>query len=115
VEPSDGRRHPPASSRKTVEEIKGELEADLLATISPSLNLSPDQPFGQFNAAYSKKLAELWEVAAVAYNAFDRDAAEGRLLDNVGSLTGTPRDPARKSTVTCTVVLGAGFSQPPAR
>ena len=97
---------------KTVEEIKGEIEDDLLATLSPSLNLSPDQPFGQINAAHARKLAELWEVAAVAYNAFDRDAAEGRLLDNVGTLTGTPRDPARKSTVTVSLGLNAGFSQP---
>lgn len=97
---------------KTVEEIKAEIEDDMLATISPSLNLAPDQPWGQINAAQSKKLAELWELAAVAYNAFDRDAAAGRLLDNVGSLTGTPRDPAKKSKVTVDLVLGASFSQP---
>jgi uncharacterized phage protein gp47/JayE len=97
---------------KTIEEIKAEIEDDMLATMSPSLNLSPDQPWGQINAAQSKKLAELWEVAAIAYNAFDRDAAEGRLLDNVGSLTGSPRDTAKKSKVTVDLVLGASFSQP---
>lgn len=97
---------------KTIEEIKGELEADQLETLDPTLVLSPDQPFGQINAAHSKKLAELWEIAQVCYNAFDRDAAEDRLLDNVGGMTGTPRAKARKSLVACTVNLGAAFSQP---
>jgi uncharacterized phage protein gp47/JayE len=96
---------------KTVEEIKAETEADQLSTVNPALNLSADQPFGQFNAIFSKKLAELWEVAAVAYNGFDRDAAEGRLLDNIGALTGSPRNSARKSTVSCNCVLGAGFTK----
>lgn len=96
---------------KTVEEIKAELEADQLETIDPALVLSPDQPFGQFNASYSKKLAELWEIAGIAYNAFSRDASEDRLLDNIGDLTGTPREPPRKSVVTCALDLNAGFSQ----
>lgn len=96
---------------KTLEEVKAELEADQLATIDPTLNLSPDQPVGQLNASYSKKLAELWEVAAIAYNAFDRDAAEDRLLGNIGDITGTPREAARKSKVTVDLVLGASFSQ----
>lgn len=100
-------------TKKTLEEIKLELEADQLATIDPALNLSADQPVGQLNAAFSKKVAEVWELAEVAYNAFDRDAAEDRLLDNVGSITGTPRRGSTKSTVDCTVNLGAAFSQAP--
>ena len=97
---------------KTVEELKAEIEDDQLATISPTLNLAPDQPIGQLNAAFSKKLAELWELGGVAYHGFDRGASEGRLLDNIGDLTGSPREPARKSTVTVTLNLNAGFSQP---
>lgn len=96
---------------KTIEEEKASIEADELSTIDPALNLQPEQPVGQLNAIVSKKLAELWELGAVAYNAFDRDAAEGRLLDNIGALTGTPREPARKSQVTVTLTLGAGFSK----
>jgi hypothetical protein len=97
---------------KTIEEIKLDIETDELATIDPTLVLSADQPIGEINAAVSKQLAEVWEVAQIAYNAFDRDASEDRLLDNLGSLTGTPRSRAKKSVVTCTVTLGAAFSQP---
>lgn len=96
---------------KTVEEVKADIEADLLENLSPALNLSATQPLTQINAAHARQLALLWELGSVAYNGFDRDAAEGRLLDNCGALTGTPRQPARKSTVTVTLNLNAGFSQ----
>lgn len=95
---------------KTVEELKAEIEAEQLETIDPSLVLAPDQPIGQINAIVSKKLAEVWELAAVAFNAFNREAAEDFLLDNVGSLTGTPREESKKSLVTCTLDLDAAFS-----
>lgn len=97
---------------KTIEEIKAEIDDDLLSTVDASLNLAPDQPIGQINAAHAKKLAELWELGQVAYNGIDRDNAEGRLLDNCGALTGSPRDPARKSVVVMSLNLNAGFSQP---
>lgn len=97
----------------TIEEIKQDIEDEQLAVVDPALNLSPSQPIGQLNAVFSRKLAEAWEALAVAYNAFDRDAAEDRLLDNIGALTGTPRDPARKSEVPVTLNLNAGFSRAP--
>jgi uncharacterized phage protein gp47/JayE len=104
---------PEGFTAKTIEEIKGELEADQLETIDPALNLAADQPVGQLNAAVSKKIAEVWELVAVAYNAFNRDAAEDRLLDNVGSLTGTPRLGKTRTEVTCTCNLNGGFSALP--
>lgn len=97
-------------TKKTIEEIKAEIEDEQLSTIDPALNLSSNQPLAQANAIFAKKAAEIWELAEVAYNGFDRDSAEGRLLDNVGSLVGTPREAARKSEVTCTVNVNAGFS-----
>jgi uncharacterized phage protein gp47/JayE len=96
---------------KTVEEIKDEIETDELDTIDPSLNLQPEQPIGQINAIIAKKLAEVWELAQVAYGAFDRDSAEGRLLDNIGALTGTPREGVSKSLVAVTLDLDASFSK----
>lgn len=98
-------------TKKTVEEIKQEIQDDQLSNVSPTLNQASNQPLGQMNAATSKKAAEIWELAEVAYNAFDRDAAEGRALDNLGTLTGTPREVAKKSKVTCTVNVNASFSQ----
>lgn len=93
---------------KTIEEIKASIEQELLATIDPALDLAPDQPMGQIVGVFSKKVAEIWEALAVAYNAFNRAAAEGALLDAIGLLTGTLREPARKGLVTCTVNLNAG-------
>jgi uncharacterized phage protein gp47/JayE len=98
---------------KTIEDIKGEIEDDLLANLDPSLVMSPDQPLGQINAAHSKKLAELWELGQVAYNGFNRQAADGAQLDNVGDITGTPREVARKTRVLCTVNLNASQSYTP--
>lgn len=97
---------------KTIEIIKTEIEDDQLSTISPALNLQSNQPIGQLNASYAKKCAELWELGQFAYNAFNREAAEGMQLDNIGTITGTPRNGPKKSLTTCTLVLGASFSQP---
>ncbi len=90
---------------KTIQEILGEIGAEQLATVDPALDISPDQPLGQINGIYASKLAELWEGLAVSYNAFNRGAAEGFLLDAIGLLTGTLRLPATKSKVTATVNL----------
>lgn len=96
----------------TVEEIKDSIETKQLTVVDATLVLSPDQPLAQINGIISEKLAELWEGLGVAYNAFNRGAAEGTLLSNIGDITGTPAEPATKSTVTCTVNLGVSFSQP---
>jgi uncharacterized phage protein gp47/JayE len=47
----------------------------------------------------------VWEVAQVAYNGFNPDAAEGFLLEKLSGLTGTLREGATKSTVTLDVDL----------
>jgi len=98
---------------KTIEEINAEISADQLSTVDAGMNQSSSTALGQLNGVVAKKAAEIWEVAQVAYNAMNRDAAEGVLLDNIGSLTGSPRLPAAKSLVTETVNLGISFSQGP--
>lgn len=100
-------------TKKTLEDIKNDLEEDQLANIDPALVLASNQFLGQINASVSKKAAELWELAEVAYNGFDRASAEGRQLDNLGSLTGTGRGGARKTLVVCTLGLDASKSYTP--
>ncbi len=97
---------------KTLEQILDEIGAEQLATIDPALDISPDQPLGQMNGIVSKKLAEIWEALAVAYNGFNRAAAEGGLLESIGLLTGTTRLPATKSRVLQTVNLDATTTLP---
>lgn len=93
---------------KTLEQILTDIEEDQLANIDPELDTSPTQPLGQINGIMAKKLAELWEVAQVCYNAFNRGAAEGVLLQNIGALTATPIKQATKGTVTLTCNLNNG-------
>lgn len=96
----------------TVEEIQAELNEQLLTNVDPALVLSADQPLAQITGIMAEKFAELGELSQVAYNAFNRHAAEGFALDNIGDLNGTGRNPATKSFVTAQVTLGASFSQP---
>ncbi len=100
-------------TKKTIEDIKLGIEEDLLSNLDPTLVQEASQPIGMLNAAFSKVAAELWQIAEVAYHGFNRAAADGVQLDNVGALTGTPREAARKTLVECSLDLNASFSQAP--
>lgn len=83
---------------------------------SPALgadwDTSAESPSGQLNASIATKLAELWELAAVLYNACDPRNASFAALDAVCSLTGTVRSPATKGTATLTLRVAAGRTIP---
>lgn len=98
---------------KTVQEIVDELEQAELSTIDPALDLSPTEPLGQINGIFASKLAEVWELLAVAYNGFNPDAAEGFLLEALCALTGVKKEKQRKTLVLCTLNLAAGQSYVP--
>src|SRR6516165_6331127 len=91
--------------KQTADEIRAEIEADVLATADGSLDLSPTEPLGQFITILAEREAQLQELAEQLYHMLDRDASEGVSLDNLGLLTGTLRKAARKTTVTATVNL----------
>jgi hypothetical protein len=82
--------------------------ADLLATIAADLDVSPLVPLGALVAVDASHNAELWEVGQVAYNATNRAAAVGPQLDNIGALSGCPRQRATYSSVWC----GCAFTAP---
>jgi uncharacterized phage protein gp47/JayE len=84
---------------KTIEEILDELSTQQKAEIDSTLNTAPDEPLGELNGIFAAQLREIWEVAQVAYNGFNPDAAEGFLLEKLSALTGTLREGATKSTV----------------
>ncbi len=86
--------------RKTVEVILDEVEVDQREDIDPALDQSSSSFVGQNNGIISSQLGEAWEVLETAYNAFNRSAAEGVALDNVGELTGTTRNNAVATIVT---------------
>ena len=93
---------------KTIEEILAELSTQQRAEIDATLNTAPDEPLGQLNGIFAAQLREVWEVAQVAYNGLNPDAAEGFLLEKLSALTGTRRAAATKSRVPVLVNLDIG-------
>lgn len=94
----------------TFDEIKLEIETELLATVDPALDLSPDQPMGQIVGIVAQREARQNELLSVAYGGFDPRSAEGFLLDGVCAFTGTTRDGATKSRVSANIDVDAGFT-----
>lgn len=103
---------------KTIEEIVDEMSTQEKAEIDSTLNTSPDEPLGELNGIFAAQVRELWEVAQVAYNGYNPDAAEGFLLEKLSALTGTLREGATKSTVSLscdldlatTITAGTSFA-----
>jgi uncharacterized phage protein gp47/JayE len=88
---------------KTLTEIKAEIEASILAVFGAEFDVSAESPLGQLIAVFAEREAAQWDAQEQVYSAFVRDGATGQSLDNLGALTGTPRAPARASTVTATL------------
>lgn len=93
---------------KTLEQIKAEIQDDIRADVDPGFDLSTQSPWGQLVGIFSSKLRECWEVMRELYSARDRNNATGQSLDNVGALTGTPRNEATFSRVLCTINIDPG-------
>lgn len=83
----------------TVEEIVNDTNATILAKIDPSLDLSPDQPQGQWIGVNADREASAWEAMATIVSSFDPASAEGALLANICSITGTFKQQATYSKV----------------
>lgn len=92
---------------KQFADILADLQAAVLANVSASLDLSATTPEGQILTICANEIAQAWEVAAAVFNAYNRDDAEGVALDNIGDLTGVPREGASATQVLCTVTLTA--------
>jgi len=86
----------------TISDLDALIVADQRALIDPNLDTDPDSPTGQLNGIFESHLREVWEVAGIAYNGFDPDAAEDFTLDSLCALTGTTRAPATPSRFTAT-------------
>ena len=94
--------------KKTLDDIKTEIEDDMKSEVNPQLNVLATGIVGQQIGIFSDKLREAWDVLAAVYAAQYPDSASKASLQNVGSITGTLGLPATKSTmtVTCTGVVG---------
>jgi uncharacterized phage protein gp47/JayE len=91
---------------KPLSVCKQELEAVFRAAgLDPS---DPRSVEGQLVGGLAEREAALWDLAEDVYRAMDPDANEGDAQDAVAAITGTLREPAKKSTVTLTAAGTAG-------
>jgi uncharacterized phage protein gp47/JayE len=86
--------------------------AGLRASISPVLDVSTDQPTGQFIKIQTEQIQAIAELLQELHSAIDPDQATNRSLDAVSSITGTYRRAATHGSVTLTLTLGAAITVP---
>lgn len=95
-------------NRKTSEDIQTDLETAQKGAISPLLDTSGLSAIGQNNAIFTSQLSGVWEALEQSAKQFDPLNAEGEALDSVCALTGTLRQPARRTVVQCNCLLIPG-------
>lgn len=100
---------------KSLQDIKTELEAEYRAKLGASIDTSPESVLGQIIGIHAEREAELWELGLAIWASQYPDSASDVSLDNVAAITGTLRDPPRRSTVTATWTGTAGTVIPAGR
>ena len=91
----------------TIDEIKGEIEAELKSKIDPSIDVSATSTLGQVIGVFSERERLLWLLLRDVYTAFTPGGASGQSLAELALITGTKKQSATYSTVTATVNLNA--------
>ena len=97
---------------KTLEEIKAELEADLISALGAETNVTSTSVLGQLIGLFASSNREVWEAIESVYKSFDVDQATGSSLDAMAALSGSIRLAATKSTVTGTINIDNGVTVP---
>ena len=87
----------------TLEDRLDRVVGLLRAAISPTLDLSTDQPSGQFVKILTEHVQEVVELLQELHSSIDPEQATGAALDALCSITGTYRKAATKGTVTLTL------------
>lgn len=97
-------------SPRSLAEIVETLEDSLRARISDKLDLSERTVLGNVVQIFADHLAQVEQLVAEAYDAFDPTAASDDRLVALALLTGVPRRGATKGLVTATLNLSAAFA-----
>lgn len=87
---------------KPLEDIQSDLESRFRSVFGAAISLIAQSIFGQLIGIIADRLTDLWQLALALYNATTREGAVGVQLDNVGALTGSAREQATYTKVTCT-------------
>jgi uncharacterized phage protein gp47/JayE len=86
----------------TVEELVADMVADQRANMDPLIVTDAEEVVGQMNGIIASDLREGYEVALVAYNAFDPDNVDDSRVTALCAITGTKPQGATKSRFTGT-------------
>lgn len=87
----------------TIADIRADITARILKTISPTLDLSDRSLEGQIVGIVAEAIARAWEQLEVIFTAWDPDKAVGVFLEALSALTGTTPPLPSKSAVVLTL------------
>lgn len=96
---------------KSLNEYLVDIEGRLL-DIDPNWNIAPDSPDGQKNGIDAEALANADEGIVAAYRSKDPASAVGEALNDIGDITGTPRQNATFSVAPITITGTSGSTIP---
>jgi uncharacterized phage protein gp47/JayE len=86
---------------------KSAMKASIRSACGANLDLSPDQPDGQFVEIFAERVQAALEILQEVYAGLDRDEASDDALTSLCSLTGTNRRASTYGTTTLTLTLAA--------
>lgn len=84
-------------SKKRLEDIQAEIEADLRLTFGDFINLRAGSVFNLLVGIMAERISQVWELSEAVYASQYPDTAEGVNLDNVAAITGITRQAATQS------------------
>lgn len=76
---------------KSLNTIREEMNAQLVAAIGNGFDTSVDTPQGQMVAVFSDAVSLMWELSQDVYTSFDLRQATGTRLDELGRFRNLPR------------------------
>ncbi len=89
----------------TFADIVSELEDAFRAALGDTIDVNPETSvLGRLIGVLADRESDLWDLALSLYAAQNPNTASGAGLDAICAITGTTREPARKSSVVLTVV-----------
>lgn len=92
--------------KKTLAEIESEIEDSLRTFFGVFINLLPGSVFKTLVGIFAEREAAIWDLAEHVYSSMDPDKAVGAQLDAVVAMTGTSREPARRSHIPVVLLEG---------
>lgn len=92
--------------KKTLAEIKGELETEFQTIFGNDIDLDSSGSFGQIIGIFSKYLAEVWDAWEEMYTSRNPDQAIGTSLDNIVVENAITRLPATYTTIEDVLLYG---------